>query len=60
MGSGFDGKGYRLQVATSGTGQCHGQRFRKAANRLGFNRTRVELDLQAFRPLGPVGQGSLF
>jgi DNA repair photolyase len=33
---------------------------RKTASRLGFNRTRVELDLHAFRRLGAVGQGHLF
>jgi DNA repair photolyase len=59
------GKDYNSDFATrmKGTGpwaELIGQRFRKAANRLGFNRTRVELDLQAFRPLGAVGQGNLF
>jgi DNA repair photolyase len=59
------GKDYGSDFATrmKGAGpwaELIGQRFRKAANRLGFNRTRVELDLQAFRPLGAVGQGNLF
>ena len=59
------GKDYDSDFATrmKGAGpwaELIGQRFRKAAQRLGFNRTRVELDLQAFRPLGAVGQGNLF
>ncbi|VTU38878.1 Radical SAM superfamily protein [Variovorax sp. PBS-H4] len=36
------------------------QRFEKAAQRLGFNRERIALDLGAFRPPGAAGQGSLF
>jgi DNA repair photolyase len=36
------------------------QRFTKAAERLGFNRTRVELDLTQFRPPHDDAQGSLF
>ncbi|WP_295977859.1 PA0069 family radical SAM protein [uncultured Variovorax sp.] len=36
------------------------QRFQKAANRLGYNRERIPLDLSAFRPPGAAGQGSLF
>jgi DNA repair photolyase len=37
------------------------QRFAKAAARLGFNRTRVELDLTKFRPPGKASaQGELF
>jgi len=36
------------------------QRFEKAANRLGFNRERIPLDITAFRPPSAVGQGSLF
>ncbi|MDR6451817.1 PA0069 family radical SAM protein [Variovorax paradoxus] len=36
------------------------QRFEKAANRIGFNRERIALDLGAFRPPGAAGQGSLF
>ncbi|MDB5942439.1 MAG: phrA [Ramlibacter sp.] len=59
------GKDYDSDFATrmKGTGpwaDLIGQRFRKAASRLGFNRTRVELDLQAFRRLGAAGQGNLF
>jgi DNA repair photolyase len=59
------GKDYESDFATrmKGSGvwsELIGQRFRKAADRLGFNRKRVELDLEAFRPLGPVGQGNLF
>ena len=59
------GKDYESDFATrmKGSGvwsELIGQRFRKAADRLGFNRTRVELDLEGFRPLGPVGQGNLF
>ncbi|MBC7469750.1 MAG: PA0069 family radical SAM protein [Ramlibacter sp.] len=59
------GKDYDSDFATrmKGAGpwaELIGQRFRKTAQRLGFNRTRVELDLQAFRPLGAVGQGNLF
>jgi len=36
------------------------QRFARAVQRLGFNRERFAADLQAFRPPGPAGQGSLF
>jgi DNA repair photolyase len=36
------------------------QRFDKAVARLGFNRSRVELDLTKFRRPGEVGQGELF
>jgi DNA repair photolyase len=36
------------------------QRFEKATNRIGFGRQRVTLDLEAFRPPGRSGQGSLF
>ena len=36
------------------------QRFEKATNRIGFNRQRVKLDLEAFRPPGSAGQGNLF
>jgi len=36
------------------------QRFQKAANRLGYNRERIPLDIAAFRPPGAAGQGSLF
>lgn len=59
------GKDYDSDFATrmKGSGpwaDLIGQRFRKACNRLGFNRTRVELDLEAFRRPGAAGQGSLF
>lgn len=36
------------------------QRFEKASKRLGFNRERIELDLNGFRPPAAPGQGSLF
>lgn len=36
------------------------QRFEKATNRIGFNRQRIALDLDAFRPPNVGGQGSLF
>lgn len=36
------------------------QRFEKTCRRLGFNRERVELDLNQFRPAGSPGQGDLF
>jgi DNA repair photolyase len=36
------------------------QRFEKACARLGFNRERIELDLNQFRPPGLAGQGRLF
>jgi DNA repair photolyase len=36
------------------------QRFEKTCVRLGFNRERVELDINQFRPPGAVGQGMLF
>jgi DNA repair photolyase len=59
------GKDYDSDFATrmKGAGpwaELIGQRFHRACRRLGFNRERVELDLQAFRPLSAVGQGSLF
>jgi DNA repair photolyase len=37
-----------------------GQRFRKAAARLGFNAKKLHFDTTAFRPPAPVGQGTLF
>ncbi len=37
-----------------------GQRFRKAAQRIGFNRERVEMDCSLFRPPSLDGQASLF
>ena len=36
------------------------QRFEKTCRRLGFNRTRVELDLSRFQPPGGSGQACLF
>ncbi len=36
------------------------QRFEKATARIGFNRERIALDLNSFRPPGAAGQGSLF
>ena len=36
------------------------QRFEKATRRIGFNRERIALDLDAFQPPGPPGQGRLF
>jgi DNA repair photolyase len=59
------GKDYDSDFATrmKGSGpwaELIGQRFLKSTRRLGFNRTRVELDLQAFRRPGAAGQGSLF
>ncbi|GAC1529523.1 MAG: PA0069 family radical SAM protein [Ramlibacter sp.] len=37
-----------------------GQRFRKAATSLGFNRERVAFDTSQFRPPAPDGQSTLF
>jgi len=59
------GKDYDADFATrmKGTGlwaDLIRQRFEKAANRISFNRERIELDLSAFRPPGAAGQGSLF
>lgn len=59
------GKDYDADFATrmKGTGlwaDLIRQRFEKAANRIGFNRERIALDLGAFRPPGAAGQGSLF
>jgi DNA repair photolyase len=59
------GKDYDADFATrmKGSGpwaDLIGQRFRKTAQRLGFNRARVELDNGAFRRPAPPGQGSLF
>ncbi len=59
------GKDYDSDFATrmKGSGPWAGligQRFQKASRRLGFNRTRVDLDLGAFRPPGAAGQTSLF
>jgi DNA repair photolyase len=59
------GKDYDSDFATrmKGTGpwaELIGQRFAKAAARLGFNRDRVVLDEKAFRRPAAPGQGSLF
>ena len=59
------GKDYDSDFATrmKGTGpwaELIAQRFRKASQKLGFNRERVLLDTQAFRRPSPQGQGSLF
>ena len=59
------GKDYDSDFATRMKGSglwagLIGQRFMKASRRLGFNRTRVDLDLGAFRPPGAAGQTSLF
>ena len=59
------GKDYDSDFATrmKGSGpwaELIGQRFRKASQRLGFNRTRGALDLSAFRRPGAAGQTSLF
>jgi DNA repair photolyase len=59
------GKDYDADFATrmKGSGpwaQLIGQRFQKAAQRLGFNRERVALRTEAFRRPAAPGQGSLF
>ena len=59
------GKDYDSDFATRMKGSglwagLIGQRFQKASRRIGFNRTRVDLDLGAFRPPGAAGQTSLF
>ncbi|MBE7940606.1 MULTISPECIES: PA0069 family radical SAM protein [Ramlibacter] len=59
------GKDYDADFATrmKGSGvwaQLIGQRFQKAAARLGYNRERRVLDSTQFRPPGAAGQGSLF
>ena len=59
------GKDYDSDFATrmKGSGpwaELIGQRFRKASERLGFNRVRVDLDLGAFRNPGLAGQTMLF
>jgi DNA repair photolyase len=59
------GKDYDADFGTRmvGTGlwaELIRQRFEKATQRLGFNRERIALDLNAFRPPGAAGQGSLF
>jgi DNA repair photolyase len=59
------GKDYDSDFATrmKGTGpwaELIAQRFQKAANRIGFNRERVNLDHTAFRRPGLPGQAALF
>lgn len=59
------GKDYDSDFATrmKGSGpwaELIGQRFRKACDRLGFNRTRVPHNLEAFRRPAAQGQSSLF
>jgi DNA repair photolyase len=59
------GKDYDSDFATrmKGSGpwaELIGQRFRRQAHKLGFNRVRVELDESLFRPPAPEGQGMLF
>lgn len=59
------GKDYDADFATrmKGSGpwaELIAQRFRKATQKLGFNRERVEMDLSAFRRPGPAGQTALF
>ena len=59
------GKDYDSDFATrmkgSGTwAELIGQRFRKAANRIGFNAKKLHFKTADFRPPAPVGQGTLF
>lgn len=59
------GRDYDADFATrmKGSGvwaQLLAQRFEKASARLGFNRDRIELDLEQFRPALLAGQGDLF
>ncbi|MEJ8821128.1 PA0069 family radical SAM protein [Variovorax humicola] len=59
------GKDYDADFATrmKGSGlwaELIRQRFEKATQRIGFNRERIPMDLEAFRPPGVAGQGSLF
>ncbi|RYY67215.1 MAG: radical SAM protein, partial [Comamonadaceae bacterium] len=59
------GKDYDADFATrmKGSGlwaELIGQRFRKAADRIGFNRERVPFDTSQFRPPSLDGQSSLF
>ncbi len=59
------GKDYDADFATrmKGSGpwaQLIGQRFRRAADRLGFNRERIAFDTTQFRPPARDGQASLF
>ncbi|OYY96632.1 MAG: radical SAM protein, partial [Polaromonas sp. 24-62-144] len=59
------GKDYDSDFATrmKGSGlwaELVRQRFEKTCARLGFNRQRIELDLNQFKPPPASGQGSLF
>jgi DNA repair photolyase len=59
------GKDYEADFASRMKGRgvwadLIGQRFRKAARRIGFGNERTPFDLSAFRPPGVAGQGSLF
>jgi len=59
------GKDYDSDFATrmKGTGawaDLIGQRFRKAAQRIGFNQKKVDYPVVEFRPPAPQGQGTLF
>jgi hypothetical protein len=59
------GKDYDSDFATrmKGSGawaELLGQRFRKAAKRLGFNQKKVDFPTAEFRPPGARGQASLF
>lgn len=59
------GKDYNSSFASRMKGEgiwadLIGQRFRKACDRLGFNRERVALDAGAFRPPSAQGQQALF
>jgi DNA repair photolyase len=59
------GKDYDSDFATrmKGSGiwaELYAQRFRKCAERIGFNQVRVKLDETQFRPPAAAGQGSLF
>ncbi|MBC7601726.1 MAG: PA0069 family radical SAM protein [Ramlibacter sp.] len=59
------GKDYDADFSTrmKGSGpwaELIAQRFKKAAERIGFNRERIVLDRSQFRPPGQEGQGMLF
>jgi DNA repair photolyase len=59
------GKDYDADFATrmKGSGiwaDLLGQRFRKTADRLGYNRERVPFHVRDFRPPGAEGQATLF
>jgi len=60
-GRDYDSKFGTRMTGTGVWAQLIRQRFDKASARLGFNRTRFELDLTQFRrPSAQAGQGSLF